>query len=249
MLALYQSGRQAEALDVYRRGRTLLAEELGLEPGEELRRLEKAILEHDPALAPPLAPRRAEPPAVGARRPGRARLAVVAGAILLAGAIAAIVLAVTGGSDAVTVEPNSVAAVDPETGRVEAAVPIGGHPVAIAVGEGAVWVANPDQQTLVRIDPKSKAVTSIGLGTDVADVAVGFGSVWVAGGNGETAHAGSIRSRTRRRPRSTSAQVDAESCRSPSSSSRPAPGASGRRAATRCSGSIRTPTRRGPGSP
>ena len=48
---------------------------------------------------------------------GRARLAVVAGAILLAGAIAAIVLGVTGGSDAVTVEPNSVAAVDPETGR------------------------------------------------------------------------------------------------------------------------------------
>src|SRR4029077_15241487 len=89
-------------------------------------------------------------------------------------------------SDAVTVEPNSVAAVDPETGRVEAAVPIGGDPGAVAVGEGAVWVATPDQQTLVRIEPKSKAVTSIGLGTRVADVAVGFGSVWVAGGNGET---------------------------------------------------------------
>ena len=186
MLALYRSGRQADALDVYRRGRTLLADELGLEPGEELRRLEKGILEHDPALAPPPAARPAEPPAVGTRRPGRARFAVVAGAILLAGAIAAIVLGVTGGSDAVTVEPNSVAAVDPETGRVEAAVPIGGRPVAIAAGEGAVWVANPDQQTLVRIDPKSRAVTSIGLGTRVADVAVGFGAVWVAGGNGET---------------------------------------------------------------
>ena len=186
MLALYQSGRQAEALEVYRRGRTLLAGELGLEPGEELRRLEKGILEHDPALAPSPPPPRAEPPAVGTRRPGRARLAVAAGAILLAGAIAAIVLGVTGGSDAVTVEPNSVAAVDPETGRVDAAVPIGGHPAAIAVGEGAVWVANPDQQTLVRIDPETKAVTSIGLGTRVADVAVGFGSVWVAGGNGET---------------------------------------------------------------
>ena len=184
MLALYQSGRQAEALDVYRRGRSLLADELGLEPGEELRRLEKRILEHDPALAPPAPPPRAEAPE--ARRPGRARLAVAAGAILLAGAIAAVVLGVTGGSDAVTVEPNSVAAVDPETGRVEASVPIGGHPVEIAVGEGAVWVANPDQQTLVRIDPKTRTVTSIGLGTDVADVAVGFGSVWVAGGNGET---------------------------------------------------------------
>ncbi|MGV9316797.1 AfsR/SARP family transcriptional regulator [Streptomyces sp. NPDC003691] len=44
MLALYRSGRQAEALDVYRLGRDLLVEELGLEPGGELRSLESAIL-------------------------------------------------------------------------------------------------------------------------------------------------------------------------------------------------------------
>jgi DNA-binding SARP family transcriptional activator/Tfp pilus assembly protein PilF len=50
MLALYRSGRQAEALEVYRSGRTLLIDELGLEPGEELRLLETAILAGDPAL-------------------------------------------------------------------------------------------------------------------------------------------------------------------------------------------------------
>lgn len=55
MLALYRSGRQAEALDTYRTGRRLLDEELGLEPGEELRRLERAILEHDRSLAAPTA--------------------------------------------------------------------------------------------------------------------------------------------------------------------------------------------------
>ncbi|SES17939.1 AfsR/SARP family transcriptional regulator [Lentzea albida] len=44
MLALHRSGRQAEALDTYRAGRTLLVEELGLEPGERLRELEAAIL-------------------------------------------------------------------------------------------------------------------------------------------------------------------------------------------------------------
>jgi DNA-binding SARP family transcriptional activator len=44
MVALYRSGRQAEALEVYRSGRALLVEELGMEPGEELRRLESAIL-------------------------------------------------------------------------------------------------------------------------------------------------------------------------------------------------------------
>ncbi|MFF3019171.1 BTAD domain-containing putative transcriptional regulator [Streptomyces sp. NPDC057939] len=44
MLALYRSGRQAEALESYRVGRELLVEELGLEPGGELRQLERAIL-------------------------------------------------------------------------------------------------------------------------------------------------------------------------------------------------------------
>jgi DNA-binding SARP family transcriptional activator len=51
MLALYRSGRQAEALDVYQVGRTLLADELGLDPGTELKELQRAILAHDPKLA------------------------------------------------------------------------------------------------------------------------------------------------------------------------------------------------------
>ncbi len=53
MLALYRAGRQAEALDAYRAARRELVEELGLEPSEELQRLEQAILQHEPALAPP----------------------------------------------------------------------------------------------------------------------------------------------------------------------------------------------------
>ena len=50
MLALYRSGRQADALDAYRRGRQALRDELGLEPGPALRELEQRILEQDPAL-------------------------------------------------------------------------------------------------------------------------------------------------------------------------------------------------------
>ena len=50
MLALYRSGRQGEALDVYRRTRTTLSEGFGIEPGRELHELERAILNHDPAL-------------------------------------------------------------------------------------------------------------------------------------------------------------------------------------------------------
>jgi predicted ATPase/DNA-binding SARP family transcriptional activator len=53
MLALYRSGRQAEALAVYQRTRRALVDELGIEPGESLRQIEQAILAHDPALDAP----------------------------------------------------------------------------------------------------------------------------------------------------------------------------------------------------
>ena len=51
MQALYRAGRQAEALAAYREARRMLRDELGLEPSEELRSLEQAILQHDEKLA------------------------------------------------------------------------------------------------------------------------------------------------------------------------------------------------------
>ena len=50
MLALYRSGRQAEALAVYRDARRMLVEELGIEPSPALQELERAILKHEPEL-------------------------------------------------------------------------------------------------------------------------------------------------------------------------------------------------------
>lgn len=59
MLALYRSGRQAEALDAYRVLRRVTVDELGVEPGPGVKRLQERILRSDPALAAPKAPDRA----------------------------------------------------------------------------------------------------------------------------------------------------------------------------------------------
>jgi DNA-binding SARP family transcriptional activator len=62
MLALYRGGRQAEALEAYQDARRVLMDELGLEPSEELRTLQQAILQQEPSLAPPEAAARGRPP-------------------------------------------------------------------------------------------------------------------------------------------------------------------------------------------
>ena len=81
MLALYRSGRQAEALEVYRTTRRLLADELGLEPSHELERIERLILTHDaeldlPQLEAPAAAPSQPPPAAPPKRTDTVRRTV-----------------------------------------------------------------------------------------------------------------------------------------------------------------------------
>jgi predicted ATPase/DNA-binding SARP family transcriptional activator len=89
MLALYRSGRQAEALEVYRATRRLLAEELGLEPSAELQRLERLVLTQDEELDLPRLQAPAEPQAPPpAERPEPVRRRVTVLAADLAGSAA-----------------------------------------------------------------------------------------------------------------------------------------------------------------
>src|SRR5439155_7641639 len=91
MVALYRSGRQADALDLYRRTRETLVDELGVEPGLELHELEQAILRQDESLE-----RRSPARAVFAPAASKARrrwpLVAAAAAVVVAASVAALFL-------------------------------------------------------------------------------------------------------------------------------------------------------------
>jgi hypothetical protein len=105
ILALYRSGRQADALEAYRQTRRILDEELGLEPSPALRELERAILRHDPALARVSPPPAESPPSRDPRTRSKAPL-VLAALVLLGSAAASAVALMNGGEtkDAVPVQ-------------------------------------------------------------------------------------------------------------------------------------------------
>lgn len=174
MLALYRSGRQAEALRVYSDTRRALVDTLGLEPGAELQQLEQAILRHDSSLAPP------QPPRVG--RCGRiaallvlpvAAVAVIAGFMLANGDGSSSRAA--GGS-----ELDAVALVSARTGaplgRIE-----GLHaPLQSAFYRGLLWnlsstgiLSKIDPQTVTILDTANTVPVPCGL-------AAGGGALWVS---------------------------------------------------------------------
>ncbi len=178
MLALYRSGRQAEALEVYRDARRTLADELGLEPSPTLQQLERAILSHDPALQAPM--RRS--PRERVRRKGA--LLIAAGAfVLVAAAITVAVIELTGTRATpglAFVAADSVGVIDPDTNRIVGQIPVGSAPSRIAFAPSGVWVVSGHDKTVTRIDPASRtALRTFSVGGPPIDVAVSGDAVWL----------------------------------------------------------------------
>ena len=184
MLALYRSGRQADALDTYQAGRRVLQEELGLEPGKELRELEAAILRQDEALLPARSlPEEPVPPPVTRRLSPRALIAAGVAAFA-AVALGAGVVVLRSDEASGRISTGSVGVVDPVAREVVGEVPVGFRSPLIAAGEGSVWVVDQKGKTLTRIDPETNAAVSApqairGDGIPIG-LAVGEGSVWIA---------------------------------------------------------------------
>jgi YVTN family beta-propeller protein len=181
MQALYGVGRQADALESYRRARRTLSEELGLEPSPELQELERRILRQDPELV-------ARRPRTPTRMPGvrapRRRIVLLAGGALLVAGLAAGAVAVFGGtSKPLLAYPNSLAVIDPSNNKVVRVVPVGDTPRGVAVGRQAVWVANSADGTLSELDRGTlREIRRIGIGAQATDVVESNGRAWVTTG-------------------------------------------------------------------
>jgi YVTN family beta-propeller protein len=199
MLALYRAGRQTEALQAYQAARRTLVDEVGVEPGQELRALERAVLAQDPALdlaaaaavAPPedeaafsKPPDQAPPP--GRPRPGRplAAAAIGVGAVGLA-AVALLVLGrddnPSGGSP-LTDDSHAVAVIDPSTNQVDEALSVGTRPGSLAFDResGSLWVANVDDETVTHIEAGRRRVgRTVSIGGAPTGLAAGGGALWV----------------------------------------------------------------------
>ena len=177
MLALYRSGRQAEALRVYAETRKQLVGELGIEPGPALQQLEQSILRQEAGLDATTA--------VGtpAAKPRRKLLLSAAALAVAGGAAAAGLLVATGGTESPRAgplpQPDSVVLLSARSGKAIGQALARGV-VASRFGAGSLWSLSTTGE-LTRIDPSSGAVLST-LNTGVSvpcGLAAGAGSMWV----------------------------------------------------------------------
>jgi DNA-binding SARP family transcriptional activator len=200
MLALYRSGRPAEALDVYERCRQALDRDLGLRPSADLQRLSGEIVRQDPRLAPPAQQDAAGLPDQGGAAPRRSRLtprlalAAAALVVAVAGAAVAALIFTRGDEAPPAVLPTSLVRIDPQTLETTQVVRIDPRADLVVVAGAYVWIThgvlryagdyvlrNAGDRTLTRVDPETSDARTVGGGLAPCGVTADpSGDVWVA---------------------------------------------------------------------
>jgi ABC-type transport system substrate-binding protein/DNA-binding SARP family transcriptional activator len=180
ILALYRSGRQADALQAYRDARVTLVEELGVEPSAALQRLEHGILNHDPSLEAPAGVARAGPR--GERgRPTRVRW-LAAGAVALAVGVAGGAVAVhafSAKAHPLRVDADSIGLIDGDRNAVLSQLSFPAGAVGIALGAGSLWLTTT-AGALVRADAAHPdRASSLVVSSHPGALALADGSVWM----------------------------------------------------------------------
>ncbi len=171
---LYLVGRQERALAVYADARRAFAEELGIEPGEDLQRLHRAVLAHDPDLQPEHSRTHpADEPAPPPRRPPRSRWHPPPRVLALAAAVLGLVVATA------IILPSSQDR-SPATGPEFRTVRLDQTPSAGAAGFGALWLAMPARSEVVRVDAGTGQVSDHVPVGGAGVVAVSDHAVWSA---------------------------------------------------------------------
>ena len=164
-----------------------MVDEVGVEPGSELRELHEAILRQDPALEPPASVPRPHGMQRGPRRRPRVARARSRTPRLLIGAAAVVAVALgTFGllsdddGESVTVAENAVGVIDVESGEVRSQIAVGQGPGPSATDGQAVWIANVLDDTVSRIDTESGRLSTIDIGGEPGGIATGSDFVWVS---------------------------------------------------------------------
>ncbi len=186
MLALYRTGRQADALTAYRTLRRTLDDELGVEPSTPLKRLHEAILGQDPAIAAPsVAPSIATDAgqrlvAGTARRRRRRTVAALAAVVLAVGVGVAAYGASHWHTSSLSALPANSVGIIAADGSLHDAVIVGPNPSAVAYAGGTVWVTSSTDRRVARVDVRThRVVETIPVGLAPDAVAVTAHDAWV----------------------------------------------------------------------
>jgi YVTN family beta-propeller protein len=118
--------------------------------------------------------------------PGRLVIVAIGGIALVAGLVALGISRSTGHEPLSRVDAHTVGVIDAEAAGIEAQIPIGSRPGAIAAGGGFLWVASEADGTVSRIDPETHDVQTLEVSDSATGVGYGGGSVWVTNGEART---------------------------------------------------------------